>query len=55
MPVIASPKFAKHLSPFMFSATLVGPLAEAGLEGVETASAGAEMLPPDATGPLMLE
>lgn len=55
MPVIAVPKFARNLSPFMFSAALVGPLAEAGLEGVEAAAAGAELLPPDASGPLVLE
>lgn len=54
MPVIAVPKFAKRLSPFMFSATLVGPLAEAGLPGVEPAAAGAEMLPANANGPLVL-
>lgn len=55
MPVIAVPKFASKLSPFMFSASLVGPLAEAGLPGVEAAAAGAELLPEGATGPLMLE
>lgn len=54
MPVLAPPKFAKHLSPFMFSAALVGTLAEAGLAGVEPAAAGAELLPEGATGPLVL-
>jgi hypothetical protein len=55
MPAIVPPRFARDLSPFMFSATIVGPLAEAGLEGVEPAAAGAELLPPEvAAAPLVL-
>lgn len=55
MPVIKAPAFARYLSPFMFSAFLVGPLAEAGVEGVAPHAAGAELLPPEvAQGPLML-
>jgi hypothetical protein len=56
MPVIAPPRFAKHLSPFMFSAALVGPLAQAGLPGVEAATGGAELLPEEvARGPLLVQ
>lgn len=55
MPVIAAPRFARHLSPFMFSATLVGPLAEAGLPGVEPAAAGAELLPEGEAAPIVLQ
>jgi hypothetical protein len=56
MAVITAPRFAKHLSPFMFSATLVGPLAEAGVHGVSPSAAGAEALPAEtARGLLMLE
>jgi hypothetical protein len=53
MAVITAPRFAQHLSSFMFSASLVGALADAGVPGVERASAGAErMLEPP--GPLVL-
>lgn len=56
MAVILAPRFAKGLSSFMFSASLVGPLAEAGVEGVSARAAGAEALPPEvARGPLILE
>ncbi|MCA1814351.1 MAG: hypothetical protein LC624_10450 [Halobacteriales archaeon] len=56
MAVITAPRFAKDLSPFMFSASLVGALAEAGVHGVSLKSAGAEALPPEmANAPLLLE
>ena len=54
MAVIALPPVARKLSPFMFSAALVGALAAAGLEGVQPTAAGAEMFPADRAGPLVL-
>lgn len=54
MAVIAPPRFASRMSAFMFSAILVGPMAEAGLEGVSPMGPGAELLP-EGMGPIVLE
>lgn len=53
MAVIVAPRLASRLSSFMFSATMVGALAESGVEGVAPAAAGAERML-EAPGPLVL-
>jgi len=55
MSVLVAPKSVRKLSGFMFSAAVVGILAESGLEGVDAATAGAEFFPDGAPGPLLLE
>jgi hypothetical protein len=54
MAVIPAPDFARKMSSFMFSASLVGALAQAGLAGVEAQAPGASLLAPDQAGPLVL-
>ncbi|HEV8359702.1 MAG TPA: hypothetical protein VGR28_04515 [Candidatus Thermoplasmatota archaeon] len=54
MAVILAPRYARKMSAFMFSASLVGALAEAGIAGVEPKASGAESLP-EGMGPLLLE
>jgi hypothetical protein len=54
MPAILAPPLAKRMSAFMFSATMVGALAEAGVDGVEQHAASSELLRPEDARALVL-